>query len=171
MRGRRTYGALLLIACLLILSSGCIAGDHEGDRVKPGDTVLVHYTGTLEDGTIFDSSTGREPLRFTVGAGRVIPGFDEGVVGMRVGEEKTLHIPADRAYGPYREDLVFILDPAGISGAESLTVGDQVGLPLQNGQTLPTKVIAVSADAVTVDANHHLAGVDLTFDVRLVEII
>ncbi|MDD4567673.1 FK506-binding protein [Methanoculleus chikugoensis] len=171
MKGRLACGALLLIACTLILCSGCIAGDREAERVKPGDTVLVHYTGTLDNGTVFDSSAEREPLRFTIGTGRVIPGFDEGVVGMQVGEEKTLQIPADRAYGPYREDLIFAIDPAGIAGVENLTVGDQVGLPLQNGQMLPAKVVAVSADAVTVDANHHLAGEDLTFNVRLVEIV
>ncbi|BBL68317.1 FKBP-type peptidyl-prolyl cis-trans isomerase [Methanoculleus chikugoensis] len=171
MRGRKAYSVLLLIACVLALCSGCVAGNREGERVKSGDAVLVHYTGTLDNGTVFDSSAGREPLRFTVGTGRVIPGFDEGVVGMQVGEEKTLQIPADRAYGPYREDLIFAIDPAGIAGVENLTVGDQVGLSLQNGQMLPAKVVAVSADAVTVDANHHLAGEDLTFSVRLVEIV
>ncbi|MDK2916020.1 MAG: hypothetical protein PWR25_577 [Euryarchaeota archaeon] len=170
MKGRLIYGVFLL-ACVLMLCSGCIAGESEAERVKSGDTVLVHYTGTLENGTVFDSSAGREPLRFTVGKGEVIPGFDEGVVGMQVGEEKTLQIPVDRAYGPYREDLIFSLDPAGIGGVENLMVGDMVGLPLQNGQVLPARVVAVSADAVVVDANHHLAGEDLTFDVRLVEIV
>ncbi|WP_243670217.1 FKBP-type peptidyl-prolyl cis-trans isomerase [Methanoculleus chikugoensis] len=111
----------------------------KGERVKSGDAVLVHYTGTLDNGTVFDSSAGREPLRFTVGTGRVIPGFDEGVVGMQVGEEKTLQIPADRAYGPYREDLIFAIDPAGIAGVENLTVGDQVGLSLQNGRCCPQR--------------------------------
>ncbi|MDN7013687.1 peptidylprolyl isomerase [Methanoculleus sp. FWC-SCC3] len=159
------------MACVLALCSGCVASDSDGERVKSGDTVLVHYTGTLDNGTVFDSSTGREPLRFTVGTGKVIPGFDDGVVGMQVGEEKTLHIPADQAYGPYREDLVIVLDPAAITGGENLTVGDQVGIPLENGQVLPARVIAVSADAVTIDANHRLAGEDLTFTVSLVEIV
>lgn len=95
MKGRLIYGVFLL-ACVLMLCSGCIAGESEAERVKSGDTVLVHYTGTLENGTVFDSSAGREPLRFTVGKGEVIPGFDEGVVGMQVGEEKTLQIPVDR---------------------------------------------------------------------------
>ncbi len=168
MRGGRIFGVLLLIAC--ILCSGCIAGGDEEARAKPGDSVKVHYTGTFENGTVFDSSAGREPLRFTVGAGEMIRGFDEGVVGMQVGEEKTLHVPADRAYGPYREDLIFVLDPAGIDGAENLKIGDQVRLSLHDGQALPARVVAVSADAVTVDANHHLAGEDLTFTVSLVEI-
>ena len=169
MKGRHAYGVLLLIACALALCSGCIAG--EAEQVKSGDTVLVHYTGTLENGTVFDSSAGREPLRFTVGQGEVIQGFDEGVVGMQVGEEKTLQIPADRAYGPYREDLVFVFNTTETAGTENLTIGDQVGLPLQNGQMLPARVVAVTADAVTIDANHHLAGEDLTFNVRLVEIV
>lgn len=169
MRDGRIFGVLMLIAC--ILSSGCIAGGDEAARAKPGDIVKVHYTGTFENGTVFDSSAGGEPLRFTVGAGAMIRGFDEGVVGMQVGEEKTLHVPVDRAYGPYREDLVFALDPAGIDGVESLKVGDQVRLSLQGGQALPARVVAISADAVTVDANHRLAGEDLTFTVSLVEIV
>lgn len=169
MRSGQAFGVLLLIACVLALCSGCTASEEE--RVKSGDTVLVHYTGTLENGTVFDSSAGREPLRFTVGSGRMIPGFEEGVIGMQVGEEKTLHIPADRAYGPYREHLVIVLDAAGIAGAENLTVGDQVGVPLQNGQVIPATVVAVSADTVTIDANHRLAGEDLTFNVSLVEIV
>lgn len=168
MRGARIFGVLLLIAC--IFSSGCITGGDEAARAKPGDTVKVHYTGTFENGTVFDSSAGGEPLRFTVGAGEMIRGFDEGVVGMQVGEEKTLHVPADQAYGPYREDLVFALDPDGIDGVENLKVGDQVRLSLQGGQALPARVVAISADAVTVDANHRLAGEDLTFNVNLVEI-
>lgn len=165
---RYAPGFLLLVMVLLVAGAGCTGTEAQ---VKTGDTVKVHYTGTFENGTVFDSSAGREPLRFTVGKGEVIPGFDEGVVGMQVGEEKTLQIPVDRAYGPYREDLIFSLDPAGIGGVENLMVGDMVGLPLQNGQVLPARVVAVSADAVVVDANHHLAGEDLTFDVRLVEIV
>jgi len=171
MRGGHACGVLLLIACVLAFTSGCIASDGQEAKVKSGDTVKVHYTGTLENGTVFDSSAGRDPLEFTVGKGEVIPGFDTGVVGMQVGEEKTLHIPADQAYGPYQEELVFALDPAGITGGENLTVGDQVGIPLQNGQVLPATVVAVSADAITIDANHHLAGEDLTFTVSLVEIV
>lgn len=168
MRSGQAFG-VLLIACVLALCSGCTASEEE--RVTSGDTVLVHYTGTLENGTVFDSSAGREPLRFTVGSGRMIPGFEEGVIGMQVGEEKTLHIPADRAYGPYREELIFALDAAGVAGAENLAAGDQVGITLQNGQVIPATVVAVSADTVTIDANHHLAGEDLTFTVSLVEIV
>ena len=171
MKEKRAHGILLLIACVLALCSGCIAGDREEGQVKPGDTVLIHYTGTLENGTVFDSSAGREPLQFTVGAGRVIQGFDEGVVGMQVGEERTLHIPADQAYGQHREDLVFTFGPDEIDNADVPAVGDQVGITLQNGQILSATVVSVSADGIVVDANHHLAGEDLTFDIRLVDIV
>ena len=99
---------LLLIMVLLVAGSGCT---DTAARVKNGDTVKVHYTGTFDNGTVFDSSAGREPLEFSVGAGMMIRGFDEGVVGMQEGETKTLHIPADRAYGHYREDLLFLVDP------------------------------------------------------------
>ncbi|MCM2465782.1 FKBP-type peptidyl-prolyl cis-trans isomerase [Methanoculleus oceani] len=171
MRQGYVHGILLLIACVLVFCSGCTGNVGEQARVKPGDRVLVHYTGTLENGTVFDSSLGGEPLGFTVGSGAVVPGFDAGVVGMQVGEEKTLHIPADQAYGPYREDLVFAVDPAGIFGAENLTVGEPVGITLQNGQVLPGTITGISPDAVTIDANHRLAGEDLTFTVSLVEIV
>ncbi len=169
---RGVYRVPLLLTGLLavlILCSGCTASD-DAATVKSGDTVKVHYTGTFANGTVFDSSTGGEPLTFTVGSGGVIPGFDAGVVGMRVGETKTLQIPADQAYGLYREDLVFAVDPAGISGNESLAVGQQVGITLADGQVLPATVTGVSADAVTIDANHRLAGEDLTFTVTLVAV-
>lgn len=169
MRRGHAY-SVLLIACALILASGCVAGDGGQAKVKSGDTVLVHYTGTLENGTVFDSSTGREPLGFVVGNGEVIPGFEAGVVGMQAGETKTIHIPADQAYGPYRAELVFAVDPASITGGENLIVGESVELTLPSGQVLPARVAGVSPGAVTIDANHRLAGVDLTFNVTLVEI-
>ncbi|WP_332449406.1 FKBP-type peptidyl-prolyl cis-trans isomerase [Methanoculleus sp.] len=162
--------AVLLIACAVVLTAGCVANDGGEAKVKPGDAVKVDYTGTLENGTVFDSSAGREPLRFVVGSNAVIPGFDAGVVGMQVGETKTIHVPVDQAYGPHREELVFVADPAGIPGGENLTVGDTVGITLSSGQMLPGRVTGVSPGAVIIDANHHLAGVDLTFIVTLVEI-
>ncbi|WP_292521635.1 peptidylprolyl isomerase [Methanoculleus sp.] len=169
---RRVQGILLItgILALLVFSAGCTGSGGETVQVKPGDTVKVHYTGTFENGTVFDTSSGGEPLEFTVGGGRVIPGFDAGVLGMRVGETKTVHIPADQAYGPYREELVFVADPAGISGGENLTVGDQVAITLPDGRVIPGKVTNLSPGAVTLDANHRLAGEDLTFVISLVEI-
>ncbi|MEN6513391.1 peptidylprolyl isomerase [Methanoculleus sp.] len=173
MRDRHLHGILLLIAgvlAVLVVSSGCTVSEDTAAKVESGDTVEVHYTGTFENGTVFDSSAGREPLVFTVGSGRVVPGFEAGVLGMRAGETKTVHVPADQAYGPHREDLVFVADPAGIPGGENLTAGDQVGITLASGQMLPGRVTGVSPGAVTIDANHRLAGEDLTFTVSLVEI-
>ncbi|MDD2472533.1 MULTISPECIES: FKBP-type peptidyl-prolyl cis-trans isomerase [unclassified Methanoculleus] len=166
MKRTHVFGLLLLIACIFAFSSGCVGQAS----VKSGDPVTVHYTGTFENGTVFDSSADGEPLRFTVGRGEVIPGFEAGVVGMQVGETKTLHIPADQAYGPYREDLVFDVDPAGITGGENLTVGETVELTLPDGRVLPAQVAGISPDAITIDANHRLAGEDLTFTVSLVGI-
>ncbi|MCK9308201.1 MAG: peptidylprolyl isomerase [Methanoculleus sp.] len=171
MKKGHVYGILVLIACILAFCSGCIGSEGGQAQVKSGDRVLVHYTGTFENGTVFDSSVGGEPLGFTVGSGKVVPGFDAGVVGMQVGEEKTLHVPVDQAYGQYREDLVFVLDPAGTAGAENLTVGELVGITLPDGQMLPGTVTDVSSGAVTIDANHRLAGEDLTFTVSLVDIV
>ena len=165
---RYAPGFLLLVMVLLVAGAGCTGA---AAHVETGDTVKVHYTGTFENGTVFDSSAGREPLEFTVGAGMMmISGFDEGVVGMQVGETKTIHIPADRAYGNYREDLVFLADPARIPGGENLTAGQQVGVTLPNGQRLVGTVTGISPDAILIDANHRLAGENLTFSVRVVEI-
>lgn len=171
MKERHAYGILLLIACILAFGAGCTASEGGQAQVKSGDQVLVHYTGTFDNGTVFDSSIGGEPLRFTVGSGGVIPGFNAGVVGMQVGETKTLHVPVDQAYGQYREDLVFVFDPAGTPGGENLTVGELVGITLPDGQMLPGTVTNVSPGAVTIDANHRLVGEDLTFTVSLVEIV
>lgn len=171
MKQKRVCSTMLLLAsalAVLAITSGCVNGGQA--QVKSGDAVQVHYTGTFANETVFDTSAGREPLGFTVGSGQVVPGFDAGVVGMREGESKTIHIPADRAYGPHREDLVFVVDPADISGGESLVPGDQIGITLANGQRLPGRVVDVSPGAITIDANHRLAGEDLTFTVDLVRI-
>ena len=158
---------LLLAMVLLVAGSGCT---DTAARVKNGDMVKVHYTGTFDNGTVFDSSAGREPLEFSVGAGMMIKGFDEGVVGMQEGETKTIHIPADRAYGQYREDLVFLVDPASVQGGESLTGGEQVSITLPGGHVMAGTVTGISPDGIVIDANHRLAGEDLTFSVTLVEI-
>ena len=164
---KHTSVFLLLIMVLLVAGSGCT---DTAARVKNGDTVKVHYTGTFDNGTVFDSSAGREPLEFSVGAGMMIRGFDEGVVGMQEGETKTIHIPADRAYGQYREDLVFLVDPESVQGGESLTGGEQVSITLPGGHVMAGTVTGISPDGIVIDANHHLAGEDLTFSVTLVEI-
>jgi peptidylprolyl isomerase len=140
-------------------------------QAKAGDTVQVHYTGTLGDGTIFDSSAGRDPLEFTLGNGQVIPGFDNGIQGMSVGETKTINIPVEDAYGPAIEDHVFSIErseiPAEIPVEEGMTLNmHQDGSP----QPIPVIVREVTETSVVLDANHPLAGQDLTFEVELIGI-
>ncbi|GEO08613.1 FKBP-type peptidyl-prolyl cis-trans isomerase [Segetibacter aerophilus] len=140
------------------------------EQVKNGDTVRVHYHGKLNDGTTFDSSEGREPLEFEVGSGNVIAGFDSGVTGMQVGEKKTINIPVDEAYGQKQDDLLmeFPLDrfPADMQPE----VGMQLNMSNGAGQNFPVVIREVREDSVVLDANHPLAGEELTFDLELVEI-
>ncbi len=140
------------------------AASAKGDRVvKKGDTVSVHYRGTLDDGTEFDSSKGRDPLTFTVGSGQVIEGFDQAVMGLKVGDKNKVRMEAAKAYGERREDLVVTV-PAAQAPA-GLKVGDRVQV---SGQ--PAIVTKVDATGVTIDANHALAGKALTFEVELLSI-
>ena len=140
---------------------GCISGDVV--TVKKGDHVSVHYTGTLDNGTIFDSSEGKAPLEFDVGAGQMIKGFDDAVVGMKVGEEKTVKIKAADAYG--ETDPKNIIDVPKQNVPPTVKVGDTL-----NAGGQPVKVIRVTNSTVTIDANHPLAGKDLTFKIKLVKI-
>ena len=139
-------------------------------QVKSGDTVRVHYHGKLTDGTTFDSSEGREPLEFEVGSGNVIAGFDSGVTGMQVGEKKTVNIPVSEAYGQIQDDLLmeFPLDrfPADMKPE----IGMQLNMSNGGGQDFPVVIREVRESSVVLDANHPLAGEDLTFDLELVEI-
>lgn len=136
-------------------------------RAQTGDTVSVHYTGTLADGSVFDSSRGRDPLEFTVGAGRVIPGFDSAVAGMAVGEEKTVVIPADQAYGAHRPELMVEVDRAQFPAGLKPEIGQQLQLS-RGGQLFVVTVRDVSDGSVLLDGNHPLAGEDLTFALELV---
>ena len=156
-----------LIFPVLILMAGC-----GGSAVaKAGDTVKVHYTGTLVDGSQFDSSVGSDPLQFTIGAGQVIVGFDEGVTGMKVGEKKTVTIPAANAYGEYRSDLVFDIDKSQLNSTVPPAVGMQLTMTQQDGSKFNVTIKAVNETTLTLDANHELAGKDLTFELELVEIV
>lgn len=137
---------------------------------KSGDKVSIHYTGTLSDGTTFDSSAGREPLEFQLGSGQVIKGFDDGVTGMAVGEKKTVNIPCEDAYGPANPDMIQDVPREQIPVEIPLEVGLMLQMQGPGGQVLPVKVIKISDEAVTLDANHDLAGEDLTFDLELVSI-
>ena len=139
-------------------------------QAKPGDTVKIHYTGRLDDGTVFDSSVNREPLEFTLSGGQVIPGFDEAVLGMSPGESKTQKIPMDQAYGPHRDEMVLEISRQQIPPELEPEVGQQLQVQQENGQTIPVFVTEVTESKVTLDANHPLAGEDLTFDIQLVEI-
>lgn len=140
------------------------------DSAERGDTVAVHYKGTLEDGTIFDSSEGDQPLQFTIGAHEVIDGFENAVIGMKTGEKKTENIPADQAYGHREDELIFHVPRSQMQVGIDVEVGDFVRVTLPDGQTAPMQVVGLDEEAVTLDANHPLAGKTLTFELELVEI-
>ncbi|NOZ06517.1 MAG: peptidylprolyl isomerase [Chloroflexi bacterium] len=139
-------------------------------QAKQGDTVKVHYTGKLDDGTVFDTSDNRDPLQFTVGAGQVIPGFEEAVIGMSVNETKRARFSMEEAYGPRREDLVLVVEKAQFPPDIAPQVGQQLRLHQANNEAITAVVTDVSEEGVTLDANHPLAGEALTFEVKLVEI-
>lgn len=138
--------------------------------VKEGDTITLHYRGSLDDGTVFDSSEGREPLSFKVGGGEVIQGFDDGVRGMAVGESRQINIPADQAYGEYYEELVRVVPRSGFPPDTTPAIGLAFEMELPDGESMTVRIIDVEGDDVTLDANHLLAGEALHFDVRLVSI-
>jgi len=140
-------------------------------QVKSGDLVRVHYTGTLEDGSQFDSSVGRAPLEFTVGAGQMIAGFDAGVVGMAVGEKKTILIDPDHGYGQKDPTAIIEFPSSNIPEGMTVEIGMKLNLQNQYGQPVPVVVMEVKEEVIIMDANHFLAGKDLTFDVEIVEIV
>ena len=135
-----------------------------------GNSVNVHYTGKLEDGTVFDSSTDREPLQFTIGEGQVIPGFEQGVIGMNSDETRTVTIPADEAYGQHREELVTVIDRNHLPPDMEIKIGHQLQARQADNQSYVVTVTDIAGSNVTLDANHPLAGKALTFDIQLVEI-
>lgn len=139
-------------------------------QVKSGDTVRIHYTGTLTDGSTFDSSAGRDPLEFTVGSGQIIPGLDKAMPGMEVGEKKQVQVPADDAYGQPNPEAQQAVPRAEIPDHIPLDLGTQLQVQTPNGQAMQVTVVEVTDEQVTLDANHPLAGKDLTFDIELVEI-
>lgn len=139
-------------------------------QAKSGDTVKIHYTGTLDDGTQFDSSAGREPLEFTVGSGQVIPGFDKAVEGMAVGDEKDVNIEPDDAYGPRQEEMMQEVPKSALPAELEPTEGMNLQAQGQDGQVINVTIASVSDDSITVDANHPLAGKALNFNIQLVEI-
>jgi len=140
-------------------------------QAQAGDTVQVHYTGRLDDGTVFDSSVGGEPIEFVLGAHHVIPGFEDGVTGMEVGETKTILIPSDQAYGPRMEEMVLTIPRDQVPPHITLELGEMLELSQPSGETIAVQITALTDTIVTLDGNHPLAGADLTFDLQLSNIV
>lgn len=139
-------------------------------KAKNNDKVKVHYTGTLADGTVFDSSREREPLEFTVGGGEMIKGFDSAVVGMAVGESKTFTIPADDAYGQRRDEMVFQVNRSQLPQGMEPEVGQHLQTQAEGGHPVILEIVEIDTESVTLDGNHPLAGKDLNFDIEVIEI-
>jgi len=160
---KKYFLIFVVILCLsIVLATGC----GGAKVVENGDAVKVDYTGTLSDGTIFDSSIGKTPLEFAVGAGQMIAGFDKAVLGMKKGETKKVTIPADEAYGQRNESLVQVVNKSQLAAGMDPKVGDQ--LQFSNGTVVT--VTATTDTTITVDANPPMAGKDLTFEITLVEL-
>lgn len=140
-------------------------------QAENGSVVKVHYTGKLKDGSVFDTSVDRDPLQFAVGEGRIIPGFEQAIIGMKAGESKTVTVPSDQAYGPHHEDLLLVVDRDQIPSHLIPEVGQRLEIHQTDGQTIPVTVTEVSDASITLDANHPLAGEALIFDIQLVEIV
>ncbi len=167
----KKYGLIILsliILPVLILTAGCGGG---AQVAKTGDTVKVDYTGRLADGTQFDTSIGKQPLQFTLGSGQVIKGFDDAVTGMKVGEKKTVTIPADKAYGQRNEALVQVVSRYKLPATITPKVGMQLTVTQNDGSQSYVTITAVTDTSVTLDGNSPLAGKDLTFDLTLVAIV
>jgi peptidylprolyl isomerase len=139
-------------------------------QAEKGDTVKIHFTGKLEDGTVFGSTADREPLEFKLGEGKIIPGIEKAVEGMNVGESKTVEVPSEQAYGQRYAELVQDVSRDQFPKDAEPEVGQKFEIPLRQGRPMAVRVVGVSESTVTLDANHPLAGRDLTFDLKLMEI-
>jgi len=140
-------------------------------QAKQGDTVQIHYTGKLDDGTVFDTSRERHPLRFTLGKGQVIPGFEQAVVGMSIGEIKTAKIPVELAYGPRRSDRIITIERSQLPTGIDPKIGQRLELTQADNQNFLATVTGSTDTTLTLDANHPLAGKALTFDIELLRIV
>jgi len=157
---------LAAMALLALLAIGC-----SGEKaITEGDTVKVRYVGKLEDGMVFDSSKTGEPLEFTVGSGQLIPGFDQGVMGLKVGDTKTIMIPSDSAYGPVNPEAIFAVPRSDFPEEMELVEGQQIQKTMDNGRPIQAKILEIREDSVVIDMNHPLAGQTLIFDIEVVEI-
>ncbi|MGQ3685206.1 MAG: FKBP-type peptidyl-prolyl cis-trans isomerase [Candidatus Loosdrechtia sp.] len=139
-------------------------------QAKNGDTVKVHYTGKLDDGTVFDTSASREPLAFTIGEGQIIPDFEQAVVGMNPGDAKTVRIESDNAYGPHKDEMVMVVNRDQFPEDYEPERGQQFKIRNADSKIIIVTVTDFAEKTVTLDANHPLAGKDLTFDIELVEV-
>jgi peptidylprolyl isomerase len=139
-------------------------------QAKPGDTVRIHYTGTLADGTEFDSNVGGEPLEFTLGSGQIIAGLDTGITGMEEGETATVSVAPEEAYGPHDPAKVQKVERDRVPDEIDLRPGMQLGARAESGQQITFTVVDIADDEITIDANHPLAGKELNFEVELVEV-
>lgn len=140
-------------------------------HAKEGDTVRIHYTIRLDDGTIVGSTRNKEPFQFTIGDGQVIQNIERAVLGMNPGESKTILLTADEAFGPYYDEMVVVIDRERLPEGLNPKLGDQLQLNTQTGETITVIVSDVSDSTITIDANHPLAGKDLTFDIEFLEVI
>jgi peptidylprolyl isomerase len=161
---------LFLVGLILLIGMLGAACNSAVPKAKTGDTVKVQYTGKLQDGTVFDTSEGNEPLEFTLGQGQLIPGFEKAVLGMKIGESKTVAIPVDQAYGPRRNELVQVVSRDKLSADLKPEVGMQLQTMQSNGATAVVTITEVTDTTVTIDANSPLAGKDLTFEIKLMGI-
>ena len=136
--------------------------------IEKGNVVAVHYTGKLTDGNMFDSSEGKDPLKFQVGSGQIIPGFENAIIGKNVGDKVTVNIPADQAYGQIREDLLVKVGKEQLPG--EVQIGQSLSAQADNGQEVNVIVKEINEDHVVIDGNHPLAGKELVFDIEVVEV-
>ncbi|MFH2028790.1 MAG: peptidylprolyl isomerase [Nanoarchaeota archaeon] len=137
--------------------------------IKKGDKIKVHYTGKLDDGTVFDSSDGRDPLEFEVGSGQIIKGFDEAVIGMEKDQEKEIKLPSDQAYGQVNPDLLKKIPKDKLPKDQEPKPGMVLGIQTPDGQQIPAKITEVDDKDITIDLNHPLAGKNLNFNIKIVE--
>jgi peptidylprolyl isomerase len=142
-------------------------------KAKPGDTVLVLYVGTLDDGKVFDSSEmhGNKALQITLGSGKVLPGFEQAIIGMKTNQTKIIHIPAEQAYGLQRKELIDTIRSSEYPRGYKPEIGDSFDVPLKTGGSTKATVVEVFKDGLKIDANHPLAGKDLNFEIKLMEIL
>jgi len=161
---------LIFLLVMALLTPGCSAADDSA-KAKDGDTVQVNYTLKLADGSIFESSIGKQPLDVVLGKGQVIPGFEKAILGMQVGENKTVTISANDAYGPSRKELIFEVPKENLPAGATPQVGQQLRGSKADGSTMMATITKISEKTVTLDANVPLAGKELTFEIGLVKIL